>query len=76
MAKTILFILSLMMTMTAMVQNKFGISYHINAFIDSIGLKYFSMYIFDYSAPVSMRIAMWSLTLTVATSRLRVTTLR
>lgn len=30
-----------------------------DAFIDSIGLKRFAMYIFDYGAPVGMRIAMW-----------------
>lgn len=30
----------------------------IDSFIDSIGLKHFSMYIFDYGAPVGMRIAM------------------
>lgn len=31
----------------------------IDAFTDSIGLKRFAMYIFDYGAPVGMRIAMW-----------------
>lgn len=30
-----------------------------DAFIDSLGLKHFVMYIFDYGAPVGMRLAMW-----------------
>ncbi len=31
----------------------------IDKFTELIGLKHFSMYIFDYGAPVGMRIAMW-----------------
>lgn len=31
----------------------------IDAFIDSLCLKHFTMYLFDYGAPVGMRIAMW-----------------
>ncbi len=31
----------------------------IDAFVDSIGIKHFAMYIFDYGAPVGMRIAIW-----------------
>lgn len=30
-----------------------------DAFVDAIGLKRFAMYIFDYGAPVGMRLAMW-----------------
>ncbi len=31
----------------------------IDAFTDSLGLKHFALYIFDYGAPVGMRLAMW-----------------
>ncbi len=31
----------------------------IDKFTEAIGLKHFAMYIFDYGAPVGMRIAMW-----------------
>ncbi len=30
-----------------------------DAFVDSIGLRHFTMYIFDYGAPVGMRLALW-----------------
>lgn len=31
----------------------------VDAFVDAVGLSRFSMYIFDYGAPVGMRVAMW-----------------
>lgn len=30
-----------------------------DAFTEAIGLKHFAMYIFDYGAPVGMRLALW-----------------
>lgn len=38
----------------------FGYLAHVmDAFTEAIGLKHFAMYIFDYGAPVGMRLALW-----------------
>lgn len=36
-----------------------NLAHSVDAFIEAVGLSRFSMYIFDYGAPVGMRVAMW-----------------